>query len=73
MQDFAGGGGSGAGSINIFHKENIENEKIVANAGQGGGASPGDAHHWPGYPGGSGGTGCITIGNISTGTFVKDE
>ncbi|MCI9286515.1 MAG: hypothetical protein HFJ57_00740 [Clostridia bacterium] len=58
------GAGSGGGSINIFYKESIEKGNITTYNGPRGG----------GYAqGGLGGTGCITIGNISTETFVKDE
>ncbi len=60
------GGGSGGGSINLFYKSNITRGTINANGGAGG---KGDG--WAG--GGAGGAGSVTIGNISTGTFVKDE
>lgn len=63
-----GGGGSGAGSINVFYKGSIEKERnIIASGGAGG-----STRNY-GYSGGNGGNGSITIGNISTGTFIKDE
>lgn len=62
----AGGGGSGGGSINIFYKEQINKGTVNANGGKGG-----DSAGWKVY-GGDGGNGSITIGNISTGTFIKD-
>lgn len=57
------GGASGGGSINVFYKEqsNITVEACSTKGGEG-----------KGYYSGSGGDGSITIGNISTGTFVKD-
>ena len=58
-----GGGGSGGGSINIFYKTSITNGTIIASGGTRGSGK---------VVGGSGGAGCVTIGNISTGTFVKD-
>ena len=54
------GGSSGGGSINLFYKETTNKGNINANGGSIGN-------------GGAGGAGSITIGNISTGTFVKDE
>lgn len=55
------GGSSGGGSVNIFYRQNFENNgSIVANGGTAGN-------------GGAGGTGSVTIGNISTGSFVEDE
>lgn len=59
----ASGGNSGGGSINIFYKDKINNiGDILANGGsiKGKGAA-------------KGGDGSITIGSISTGTFVKNE
>lgn len=57
------GGGSGAGSINIFTKQ-ISNEiNITAN-----GVKCSGAGH-----GGTGGNGSITIGNIATGTFIEQK
>ena len=58
-----GGGASGGGSINLFYKSNITKGTINVNGGYGVAA-------W--MKGGNGGAGCITIGNISTGTFVKE-
>ncbi len=66
----AGGGASGGGSINIFYKSNITRGYINVNGGSGG---PGGISGNIKFNGGNGGTGCITIGNISTGTFVKDN
>lgn len=58
----ASGGSSGAGSVNIFYNNVCENNgNITANGGEGADLA-----------GGAGGNGSITIGNISTGTFVKD-
>lgn len=54
------GGSSGGGSINIFFK-NLENKGTMSATG-----------NFKLY-GGAGGEGSITIGNISTGTFAKDE
>lgn len=54
------GGASGGGSINIFYNKLIANNSCVAN----GGASA--------CYGGAGGEGCVTMGNISTGSFVKE-
>lgn len=54
------GGASGGGSINIFYNEFVANNSCVANGGTG-----------VNY-GGSGGAGTVTIGNISTGTFVQE-
>lgn len=61
-----GGGSSGGGSLNIFYKNSYSNKgKISANGGM------------PAYGkfqlGGAGGDGSVTVGNISTGTFVKQE
>lgn len=60
------GGGSGGGSINIFYKGSIQKGSLSVYGGSGGSC-------YRGRHGGSGGAGSITIGNISTGTFVKDE
>lgn len=66
---FHSGSGSGGGSINIFYKSNIERGIITANGGVAGPIDSRGGH----CQGGSGGNGSITIGNISTGTFVEDE
>ena len=58
-----GGGGSGGGSINIFYSNLLNQGSLSANGGSAGGG---------GWKGGFGGSGCITIGNISTGTFIND-
>lgn len=74
MECLAGGGGSGGGSINLFYQSHIAKGIIQNNGGSGGGTSYYHGHlHSAGRPGGTGGAGSITIGNISTGTFVKDE
>lgn len=67
---FNGGGGSGGGSINVFYEKIINKGNINATGGSGG-----RGRNWSGLNnfGGSGGTGTITVGNISTGTFIKDE
>ncbi len=58
------GGSSGGGSVNIFYNTKWLNEgNVNANGGLGSES---------GY-GGPGGNGTVTIGNISTGTFIKDE
>ncbi len=61
------GGGSGGGSINLFYKSNITRGSINSNGGTYGTGESARRN------GGYGGAGSITIGNISTGTFVKDE
>ena len=55
----APGGGSGAGSINIFYKTSIERGTITANGG-----SKGSAPHYTSYQAANGGAGSITITNI---------
>lgn len=67
---FAGGGASGGGSVNLFYK-NLFTKGTITTTGGTGGDSWGFGNG--GGNGGNGGNGCITIGNISTGTFVKDE
>ena len=59
-----GGGSSGGGSINIFYKDKISLLKEIAIGGYATGKT---------RVGGAGGNGTVTIGNIGTGTFVKDE
>lgn len=62
----AGGGGSGGGSINIFFKTECIKGTIVANGGtRGVGTRGSECAH-----GGYGGTGTVSVGNISTGTYV---
>lgn len=76
MEGFHGGGGSGGGSINLFYKVNVTKGTILVNGGTKGNAQSvisTTVGYDYGYAGGNGGSGCITIGNISTGTFVKDE
>lgn len=58
----AGGGASGGGSINIFTQNITDLGRKEARGGEG--ANEG---------GGAGGNGTITIGNVSSGTFAKDE
>lgn len=55
------GGSSGGGSINLFYKTDYLNQGTITATGGSNGR------------GGKGGDGCITIGNISSGTFVSDE
>lgn len=67
----SGGGGSGGGSINLFYNTTFTRGNINCN----GGAAGNRPWEWKvvGCYGGAGGSGSITIGNISTGTFLKDE
>ena len=62
---FLGGGGSGGGSINIFYKDSFIKGTISTTGGAGGNG------HYFCYDGGAGGDGCISIGNISTGTYAE--
>ena len=64
-QNVAGGGASGGGSINIFYWNSLFLGKINTSGGNGG---PSRENY-----GGNGGEGSITIGSISSGTFIKDE
>lgn len=74
LECLAGGGGSGGGSINLFYRSNITKGVIQSSGGLGGSANYSHGNlHSHGYQAGNGGAGCITIGNISTGTFIKDE
>lgn len=60
-------GSSGGGSINVFYEEceNLDKSKISAKGGEKvAGVTP---------AGGAGGEGTVTIGNISTGTFVENK
>ncbi len=50
----------GGGSLNIFYNELIQNNSCTATGGAG-------ANY-----GGSGGAGTVTVGNISSGTFVQE-
>ena len=71
---WTGGGASGGGSINIFYRNNIPKGTITAIGGNGGYASLTNSYGAHiGKNGGNGGAGSTTIGNISTGTFVKDK
>lgn len=58
---YSGGGSSGGGTVNIFYKDNIIRDGNISATG---GISV--------KRGGAGGAGCITIGNISSGTFVSE-
>jgi len=58
------GGGSGAGSINIFANTITSNGTLTANGGTGPGPSAT-------FTGGTGGTGTINVGTISTGSYVS--
>lgn len=64
-----GGGASGAGSINIFFNESIT-KGMISTIGGIGGLSEG-FQGFAGIRGGSGGNGCVSIGNISTGTYQE--
>lgn len=55
------GGCSGGGSVNLFYSSEINKGNILYHGGT---STSG---------GGFGGSGTATIGNISTGTFIKDE
>ena len=62
------GGSSGGGSINIFYKNafiNKNSDSIVANGGI-------SVNYTKYGKAGNGGNGSVTIGNILTGTFIKD-
>ncbi len=59
----AGGGASGGGSINIFYNNLISRGNLDSSGGSAIGHDT---------KGGAGGTGSITIGNISTGSFECD-
>lgn len=59
------GGSSGGGTINIFCKNSVDKNKILAN----GGASIYGATNYVSNYSGAGGKGAITIGDISTGTY----
>lgn len=63
---YSGGGASGGGSINIFYKENFDKGTITVTGGVGGHDSRKYANS-----GGDGGLGTISIGNISSGTYVE--
>jgi len=56
------GGASGAGSINIFTKQFKNNGSILAEGGKSNNTTAGN-----------GGNGSVTIGNISTGSFIKEN
>ncbi len=63
------GGASGGGSINIFYSKKIETKETTDEAYK---VTGGDRITYYGTNG-AGGKGTITIGNISSGIFVKDE
>jgi hypothetical protein len=63
-----GGGGSGGGSINIFYKNTYTRGTITVTGGTAGkGTRSGESAN-----GGAGGSGCISIGNISTGSYTSN-
>ena len=66
---YAHGGSSGGGSINIFYKGQYTNNGTMSIAGGKIKVYGQDGSTWNR----KGGDGTITIGNISSGTFVKDE
>ena len=68
----ASGGSSGGGSINLFYKDSFNNVNTISS--NGGNVAIGiDLGGGGNVSGGSGGDGSVTVGNISTGTFVKQE
>lgn len=68
----ASGGSSGGGSINLFYKDSFDNVNTISS--NGGNVAIGiDLGGGGNVSGGAGGDGSVTIGNISTGTFVKQE
>ena len=63
VKAYNGGGSSGGGSINIFYNNEYSNNgTVVANGGTAAGTNKG----------GAGGKGTVSIGNISTGTYVSN-
>lgn len=66
----AGGGGSGAGSINIFYNSHGELPDTIGQAAGGDGGSP--CSYGSSVRSSAGGNGSISVGNISTGTYVSD-
>ena len=60
--NYAGGGASGGGSINMLYNTTCTKGTITANGGTGGSSR---------LVGGNGGSGSISIGNISTGTYAE--
>lgn len=65
------GGGSGGGSINVFYHTILQKGTIQVNGGNGG-IQDNIYNNYKGI-GGTGGTGTISIGSISTGTYVSNE
>ena len=67
------GGGSGGGSINIFYNTIQGKNTMYVNGGIGGiRHNTYNNNNYNGI-GGTGGTGTISIGSISTGTYVSNE
>lgn len=64
----AGGGSSGGGSINIFYNEGITKGTISV----AGGSASGVIGHTS-VRGGAGGNGCISIGQITEGTYYANQ
>lgn len=64
VESLSNGGGSGAGSINIFYQQKGSIGNIECIGGKGGGNDN------SAYPGGNGGNGSVTYGKISSGTFT---
>ncbi len=64
----AGGGGSGAGSINIFYKELIKEGTVIANGGKRGANNSSFTRR---AEGGAGGAGSITITSMPHRTWQE--
>lgn len=63
-------GSSGGGSVNIFYKTSIIKGTVTANGGE---RTKGEYVGYVGtFYGGAGGTGSVSIGNISTGTYISE-
>lgn len=74
----AGGGGAGAGSINVFYNTYFKKGTIHATGGASHSGSTGTSgNQYSGYTtvsatGGAGGDGCISCGSIASGSYVPD-
>jgi len=64
------GGSSGAGTINIFYKEDFIKQGIIS--AKGGNRSIGEGDDYQ-YYGGAGGNGCVSIGSIVLGYYEERE
>ena len=64
-----GGGGSGGGSVNVFYKSVSNMGTIIANGGVGGDVLNATTHTMGCFNGGNGGSGAVTVGSVSTGSF----